>query len=481
MVDDGCTAALAMALEISTSSANPTTPIHAGMAAWSEAELRAFFGAEALGPSPGGRLEAIQSSSSASGAVFSSQPWMQPPVPPKPPEPAPADTGQQGAIDGSLWRIDHDLRRTHWLCEHCNVALPRETAILCTRCGCASHASSHLDAAAAAQLFSHLSEARAANSLVALDVSHNPLGAVGAAALARLLRSLPFLTSLDCSGTSASDAGAIAICDALRSDHAGRSGNQCHGKPPMEGAAPPLRTLNLMGCSIKSAGAAALARLLSSAPRSDGYVDAEEEPLGSPPRLREVSTRRNRRGGSDQPSSRVRGALPSLVELGLGWNQIRGPEAKLVADAVLGFRSGQLQVFCGMPVGRMRTGELPPVPPLSEFNCQRRPTVEAGEELHLQGGGCGPAGAYVVASMLPLLAAKGGQAGRPPLRAVVMPFQSLGDEGAEEIARACALHCPQLSFLMLSRNEVSHEATCRIRELLPHLDELRLRINNRGG
>ena len=76
---------------------------------------------------------------------------------------------------------------------------------------------------------------------------------------------------------------------------------------------------------------------------------------------------------------------------------------------------------------------------------------------------------------------EGGQAGRPPLRAVVMPFQSLGDEGAEEIARACALHCPQLSFLMLSRNEVSHEATCRIRELLPHLDELRLRINNRGG
>ena len=231
-------------------SANPTTQPcwHGGRVA-----RRAFFGAEALGPSPGGRLEAIQSSSSASGAVFSSQPWMQPPVPPKPPEPAPADTGQQGAIDGSLWRIDHDLRRTHWLCEHCNVALPRETAILCTRCGCASHASSHLDAAAAAQLFSHLSEARAANSLVALDVSHNPLGAVGAAALARLLRSLPFLTSLDCSGTSASDAGAIAICDALRSDHAGRSGNQCHGKPPMEGAAPPLRTLNLMGCSIKSA------------------------------------------------------------------------------------------------------------------------------------------------------------------------------------------------------------------------------------
>ena len=197
--------------------------------------------------------------------------------------------------------------------------------------------------------------------------------------------------------------------------------------------------------------------------------------MGSPPRMREVSTRRNRRGGSDQPSSRVRGALPSLVELGLGWNQIRGPEAKLVADAVLGFRSGQLQVFCGMPVGRMRTGELPPVPPLSEFNRQRRPTVEAGEELHLQGAAAAR-GAYVVASMLPLSPRRG--SGDGLLRAVVMPFQSLGDEGAEEIARRA--RCTAKPFLMLSRNEVSHEATCRIRELLPHLDELRPHQQPRG-
>ena len=96
-----------------------------------------------------------------------------------------------------------------------------------------------------------------------------------------------------------------------------------------------------------------------------------------------------------------------------------------------------------------------------------------GEELHHRGG-CGPAGAYVVAPMLPLL--RGVRRDAPACGGDAVPEPRR--RGAEEIARACAA-LPQLSFLMLSRNEVS--GTCRIRELLPHLDELRLRINNRGG
>ena len=62
-----------------------------------------------------------------------------------------------------------------------------------------------------------------------------------------------------------------------------------------------------------------------------------------------------------------------------------------------------------------------------------------------------------------------------------MPYQALGDEGAEAVASAAAACCPSLQFLMLSRNDVGHEAAARIRSLFPHLDDFHVRINNRGG
>ena len=137
----------------------------------------------------------------------------------------------------------------------------------------------------------------------------------------------------------------------------------------------------------------------------------------------------------------------------------------------------RLERFCGLPLGLLRAGALPPVPPLTERDRARRPSIDANEELHLQGCGCGAAGACAVAALLPTLVA----ARKRPLRAVVMPFQDLGDEGAEAVARACAAACPSLDFLMLSRNDVGHEATQRVRALLPNLDDFHLRVNNRGG
>ena len=102
----------------------------------------------------------------------------------------------------------------------------------------------------------------------------------------------------------------------------------------------------------------------------------------------------------------------------------------------------------------------------------RRPEIDPKAELHLQGCGCGAAGARVVAALLPRL---------PPLLAIVMPFQDLGDEGGEIIATAAAAACPKLVFLMLSRNDVGGAASERIRDCWPHLTSFQLRINNRGA
>ena len=63
-----------------------------------------------------------------------------------------------------------------------------------------------------------------------------------------------------------------------------------------------------------------------------------------------------------------------------------------------------------------------------------------------------------------------------------MPFQDLKDEGAVAVAEAAYKACgSKLQFLMLSRNDVGHEATGTIRKLMPELDDFHLRINNRGG
>ena len=66
-------------------------------------------------------------------------------------------------------------------------------------------------------------------------------------------------------------------------------------------------------------------------------------------------------------------------------------------------------------------------------------------------------------------------------RAIVVPYQDLRDGGAEALAMAAASSCPDLEFLMLSRNDVRRDAARRIDDLLPHLDGFHLRINNVGG
>ena len=125
-----------------------------------------------------------------------------------------------------------------------------------------------------------------------------------------------------------------------------------------------------------------------------------------------------------------------------------------------------------MPLGTLRAGKLPPVPPLTERDRRRRPIIEPSHELHLQGGGCGEPGALALAALLPKL---------PRLLAIVLPYQDLRDGGALALAEAAATHCPALEFLMLSRNDVTRGASAKIDDLLPHLDSFHLRVNNVGG
>ena len=313
------------------------------------------------------------------------------------------------APTGDQWRRDPILRESHWLCRACNVAISRDAT--CSACHSCDLSSSELSTADAALLATRLRHCGAA--LRSLDVSHNPLGAPGVALIAAALAHLPALTALNLAATCASDEGTIAIADALA-----RPTSCSH-----------LRVLSLMGASVKSAGGQALSRMVHNE------------------------------------------ASPKLEDLGLGWNQIRGEAARELAAAAVA--SPRLDRFCGLPIGALRNGLLPPVPPLTERDQRRRPPIEAGKELHLSGCGCGAPGAFAVAALLSRLP--------PSVSAVVMPHQDLGDEGAVAVAEAAARAFPQLSFVMLSRNDVGHEATAQIRRLIPHLDDFHLRVNNRGG
>ena len=305
------------------------------------------------------------------------------------------------------------MRKSHWLCKTCDVAIPRTTAA-CRACHAADISNSDMRAEDVPLLVTRLRQSGAKDYLRILDCGSNPLGAPGVVALAGVLDALPHLTCLRLAATCAADTGACAIADALR----------------VQGHCPRLGELDLMGAAVKAEGGRACAALLQAR---------------------------------------------ALRHLGLGWNKIRGEAARELGAAAMA--AAHLESFCGLPLGKLRRGELPPVPPLSERDKLRRPQVDPATELHLQGCGCGAPGAYAVAAMLPQLVGKL----RQPLRAVVMPYQDLGDEGAEEMARAAAAECPQLSFIMLSRNDVGFEASRRIRGFIPHLDDFHLRINNRGG
>ena len=410
-MDDSPSAALATALQVQGALSCEARPIHAGMAAWNEQELTDYFcAAPAAGPLAPQSQEQnpAEKRPAAPGIHLFMTAAPDAPRPIFPPLPKFSSGRPDSSVREDEWRRNHLVRKTHWFCATCNLALPREMAC-CAQCGCADFSSSDLDYDGVQRLATRLPGCAA--SLTSLDVSHNPLGSTGVGCLARALRELPHLTRLNVAGTSASDAGVMSLMNALAD------------------GAPPLRDIGLTGCSVKDAGAASVAELL----------------------LRP-------------------GTLPYLINLGLGWNRIRGSAARELAKAVL--LRPHVDNFCGLPIGTLRRGALPPVPPLSERDKLRRPIIDPSEELHLQGCGCGPSGAYVIAALLPRL---------PPLKAVVLPYQDLGDDGVVALAEAAAAACPSLDFLMLSRNDVGHAAAERVQELFPHLDATRLRINNRGA
>ena len=185
----------------------------------------------------------------------------------RPPAPLPP-----GCHPADVWRREHTVRKSHWLCRTCDIAVPRDEPE-CSTCHCSNFSQSDLRAEDAARLAHRL---RACPALRSLDVSHNGIGASGVASLAAALPMLASLTRLDLSATCASDDGAIALVDALAA-HA---------------TCPHLHELSLIGCAVKDRGGAAFARLLAS---------------GTPP----------------------------LTHLGLGYNQIRADAARALAHAAV--------------------------------------------------------------------------------------------------------------------------------------------------
>ena len=212
------------------------------------------------------------------------------------------------------------------------------------------------------------------------------------------------------------------------SDEATRPGAQAIAVADTAHRLPSLRTLSLVGSHIGSAGGAALAAAM----RAEGF--------------------------------------PPLTALQLGYNPIVGSAARALAEAV--FDMPSILDFSGIPLGRLRAGALPPVAPLTERERMRRPAYEDGEaELQLQGHGFGVPGARVLVRFLPDF---------PRLRAICVPYQALGSEGAEIIAEGAARAGLNLEFLMLSRNDVGGGAAERIGEMFPRLDEYHLRMNDGG-
>ena len=386
--------AMAVAFGVQGECEAHAVPLEASMAAWSEERLRRHFAAHRAG----------------GGGKLSDTPYLDDEMREVTLTAACTLRRAGDGLAGDVWRRDAALRKSHWLCRSCDLAIARETAA-CATCGAADFSSSELRAEDATRLAARL--APLGVRLRTLDVSHNPMGSAGVIAIVSALDALTALTQLDLAATCAADEGAVALAEALHE----------------RGCCPQLRVLSLLGCAVKARGGAAFARWLS----------------------------------HSSPSA--------LVDLGLGWNAIRGDAARELAAAALA--CPHLEQFCGLPIALLRNGVLPPVPPLSERDRLRRPTIDPSNELHMQGCGCGSAGAFAVASLLPRLPRS--------LRAIVMPYQDLGDEGAVAIAEAAAAECPHLSFLMLSRNEVSEAATARIRTLIPKLDAFHLRVNNRGG
>ena len=265
--------------------------------------------------------------------------------------------------------------------------------------------------------------------------SFRSLDTDAAHAFAAALTSCRRLRALDLSDNRLLAEGASALAGALGSlpvlellDLAG-TGAGDKGASALAlalGGSARLRSLQLMGCFIKSAGGAAIAQAVPT--------------------------------------------LPSLEDLGLGWNHVCGEAAVALSRAALA--APRLRRLSGVPLGLLARGSLPEVPPRVGRQLTRRPAFGPAEELNLQGHGCGAPGAYALAALLPRL---------PPLKALCLPYQDLGDEGAVAVASAAVACGLPLTFVMLSRNDVTNEGHARLQQLLPHLDDFHLRTNAGGG
>ena len=177
------------------------TPLEARMAAWSEEDLLRFF-TSGIAPAP----RELQQNNHA--------PALRGPAPTPVAHPDRTALAAHGpeALVGDVWRRDAAVRKSHWLCQPCNVALPRTTAA-CAVCNAADFSSSNLTPHDVDELADQLR--LCAIPLQTLNMSHNPLGAAGVRALVPTLAALPSLTRLDLSATCAADGGAIAVADSL--------------------------------------------------------------------------------------------------------------------------------------------------------------------------------------------------------------------------------------------------------------------------
>jgi len=216
---------------------------------------------------------------------------------------------------------------------------------------------------------------------------------------------------------------------------------------------PPLCVLSLSNCQGVNVGTAAIAEAIGSSQMHQLHtLDLMGNGIGKRGALAIVAA---------LPS------LPKLTHLGLGWNEnIKGAPAHALAQFAI---EARLDSFCGLPLAALRRGQLPPMPPPRPG--LRRPFFGPDEELHLQGHGCGPAGAIVVAGIIPQLRG---------LRAISMHYQCLGDEGALIVAKAAANYPSRMEFVMLSRNDISQAAQPKIAAMFPHLDTDHLRMNDGG-
>ena len=130
--------AMAVAFGVQGECEAHAVPLEASMAAWSEERLRRHFAARAGG---GGKLSDTPYLDDEMREVTLG---------------AACTLRRAGdGLAGDVWRRDAALRKSHWLCRSCDVAIARETAA-CATCGAADFSSSELRAEDATRLAARL-------------------------------------------------------------------------------------------------------------------------------------------------------------------------------------------------------------------------------------------------------------------------------------------------------------------------------------